>query len=153
MMSFPDAVKTCFQKYVTFSGRAPRAEYWYFTLFYFLISIVAGIIDAVIFGTSIDGTGILGVIVSLGLFLPGLAVLWRRLHDTNKPGWYALVWFVAYLAAAMLIIVSVVIGVIGILAALGVMIYWLVQPSSPGPNDFGPNPYDDPGKSLEEVFE
>ena len=67
-MSFTEAVKSGFDNYVNFSGRASRPAYWWWFLFAILASIVANIIDAAI------GVTIVSIIVALGLFLPGLAV-------------------------------------------------------------------------------
>jgi uncharacterized membrane protein YhaH (DUF805 family) len=84
-MSFQDAVRTCLSKYVDFSGRARRSEYWWFFLFSVIVGIVAGIIDGII------KTPILGILCGLALLLPGLAVSIRRLHDTSKVGWWLLI--------------------------------------------------------------
>ncbi|MFZ4549432.1 MAG: DUF805 domain-containing protein, partial [Bacteroidales bacterium] len=76
------------QNYATFSGRARRSEYWYFVLFNMIFAIAAVVLDNV-FGTAIDGVGyglIYGLYV-LAVFLPGLAVAVRRLHDVGKSGW------------------------------------------------------------------
>ena len=51
-MTFKEAVRTCFSKYITFSGRASRSEYWYFVLFVILGSIVCNIVDTILFGTA-----------------------------------------------------------------------------------------------------
>lgn len=71
-VGFVDAVTTCLRKYVDFSGRASRSEFWYFTLVY-------GIAGAI---------PVIGGIISLALLLPDLAVSARRLHDTGKSGWW-----------------------------------------------------------------
>ena len=85
-MSFQDAVRSCLTKYVTFAGRAGRAEFWWFALFNFIVGVVVGAIDLAI------GTSILQIIVSLALLLPGIAVGVRRLHDTNRSGfWYFII--------------------------------------------------------------
>src|SRR5260221_6541411 len=78
--TFASAIVICLNQYVKFSGRAPRSEYWYFVLFTVIVSIVANIIDAVIFGVA---QGVFSVIASLALFLPRLAVSVPRLHDTD----------------------------------------------------------------------
>lgn len=83
-MSFGKSISTCFSKYVTFSGRASRSEYWWFALFNFLVSFVAGFLDEAI------GVSVISVIVSLALLLPGLAVAVRRCHDSNHSGWWLL---------------------------------------------------------------
>lgn len=80
-MDFGTAIKTCFNKYATFSGRATRAEYWWWSLFSFIVGLLTCWIPA------------LGGLISLALFIPGLAVSWRRLHDIGKAGgWYFIGW-------------------------------------------------------------
>ena len=71
-MTFGQSVKTCFGKYATFSGRASRSEYWWFCLFNFIIGLLLGWIP------------VLGWIISIALFLPGLAVAARCLHDISR---------------------------------------------------------------------
>lgn len=68
----------CIRNYVNFSGRARRSEYWYFVLFSILLMLVAFILDWICFGRSSLFYGLAG----LFLFLPNLAVMSRRLHDT-----------------------------------------------------------------------
>jgi len=75
------------KNYANFEGRARRSEYWYYTLFYYIIYIVLAFGDASI-GSEI---GILTVILSLGLFIPSIAVSVRRMHDVGKSGWYILI--------------------------------------------------------------
>jgi len=82
-------LKVVRDNYANFEGRARRSEYWYFALFNFIISSILQLIDYAI-GTDI---GILGSIYSLAVFVPSLAVLVRRLHDTGKSGWYVLLVF------------------------------------------------------------
>jgi uncharacterized membrane protein YhaH (DUF805 family) len=120
-MDFMTAVKTCFSKYATFSGRASRSEFWWFVLFNLLVSIVLAIIDAAIFGVGEQGTGPLGAIYSLAVFLPGLSVTVRRLHDTDRSGWW---WWI------------ILIPLVGFL----VLLWFLVTAGTPGTNRFGPDP-------------
>ena len=68
------------KKYAVFEGRARRAEYWWFTLFIFLISLIFGFLGF-----------ILSIIVNLAFLLPSLAVSIRRMHDVGKSGWFVLV--------------------------------------------------------------
>lgn len=77
------------KKYAVFTGRASRAEYWYFVLFNVIISIVLGIIDGMLSGG--QGSNTLGSLYSLAVFIPGIAVGVRRMHDINKSGWMLLV--------------------------------------------------------------
>ena len=78
-MNFQEAVKTCFAKYVDFSGRASRSEYWWFVLAYVIVAVVAGLIHEVVYG-----------LVILAFLLPLLAAGARRLHDIGKSGWWLL---------------------------------------------------------------
>ena len=77
-MSFGEAIKVCFQKYATFSGRARRSEYWYFYLFTFLVSLVLDCIPLL---------GVLSFVWWLAQLIPSLAVTVRRFHDIGKSGW------------------------------------------------------------------
>lgn len=99
-MGFQDAVKTCFRKYATFSGRASRPEYWWFILFLFIAQLVLGVIDNILFGTgsvettntetgvsfSAESNGPLAALFGLGTILPTIAAGWRRMHDTGRSG-------------------------------------------------------------------
>ena len=126
-MDFMTAVRTCLSKYVDFSGRARRSEYWYFALFSFLVGIVTNVIDAVI-GTDYDGAtsgGLINTVVSLALFLPSLAAGVRRLHDTDRSGWWIL-W--GYLLAILCCIGFIIL-----------LVFWL-QRGTPGDNKFGADP-------------
>ncbi len=109
-VGFVEAIKICFSKYADFNGRAPRAEYWWFALFTFIVGLALGWIP------------IIGWLVSLGMFIPGLAVAWRRLHDIGKGGgWYF-------------------IGLIPLVGAI-ILLIWYCKEGEPHPNRFGPNPY------------
>jgi uncharacterized membrane protein YhaH (DUF805 family) len=119
-MTFTQAVSSGFQNYSNFSGRAARSEYWYWTLFTFLASIAAMLIDYSLFSW-LDLSPI-HFLVSLGLFLPGLAVSVRRLHDLDAVGWWILLVFTG----------------IGIL----ILIVWFCMRGTVGPNRFGPDPLD-----------
>jgi len=108
------------KKYAVFNGRARRKEYWYFFLFNIIISIVLAIIDGMTgsFGT---GAGLLGIIYSLAILIPGIAVSVRRLHDTDRTGWWLLIGLIP------------LIGVI-------VLLVFMVQDSNPDENQYGSNP-------------
>lgn len=76
--------------YANFSGRARRSEYWWFYLFTILVSITTSVVDATL-NTSVDNEiGVAGLIASLALLMPSLAVTARRLHDTDRTGWWML---------------------------------------------------------------
>ena len=87
MMPYRQAVKVCFRKYATFSGRASRAEYWWFYLLYFILYILAFAVDYGLIGMY---TSVFTRIVALAFMLPMLAAGVRRLHDTNHSGWWIL---------------------------------------------------------------
>jgi uncharacterized membrane protein YhaH (DUF805 family) len=103
-MTFTAAIKTCFRKYVTFSGRASRPEYWWFFLFLILGSTAMGIFDGLLFGAgtfetevtdtsakvTAEADGPLATLFSLATLLPILAVGWRRMHDTGRSGLFLL---------------------------------------------------------------
>ena len=109
-MDFKEAVTTCLRKYVDFTGRAGRPEYWWFALFSIAVSIVV---------TWLLGSW-MGQLVNLGLLLPSLAAGTRRLHDTGKSGWFQLIWLVPLIGWILLV-------------------WWLAQPSV-GANEYGEGP-------------
>lgn len=120
-----DAIRTVFSKYATFTGRAARPEFWWWALFAFIVMFVARFIDQLIFGAPVVSDGImvyspqpLSSIVGLGLFLPYLAVSVRRLHDTGRSGWWWLINFIPLLGWL-------------------IFLYFAVQPSDEGSNEFG----------------
>ncbi len=78
-MTFQESIKICFSKYADFNGRAARPEYWWFALFCFLGGLAAEMISPVV-----------GGLFSLGTLLPAIAAATRRLHDTNRSGWWQL---------------------------------------------------------------
>jgi len=104
------------KKYAVFSGRATRSEYWYFVLINMAISIILVSIDK-----NIADGGILYTIYSIAIIIPSVAVAARRLHDTDRTGWWQLILFIP------------IIGFI-------VLIIFLVQDSKPYENKYGPNP-------------
>jgi uncharacterized membrane protein YhaH (DUF805 family) len=81
------------KKYAVFSGRAKRKEYWMFVLFNFIFALVASLIDLGIglLTFAVFGLGLLSILYALAVFVPGLAVSVRRLHDVGKSGWYLLI--------------------------------------------------------------
>tara|TARA_R110000822_G_scaffold290168_1_gene412224 strand:- start:229 stop:726 length:498 start_codon:yes stop_codon:yes gene_type:complete len=83
-VGFGEAISICFKKYFVFQGRAKLSEYWYFILFCIILSLIG------IYLSSIGSTplSILGLILSYGTVIPQISVNVRRLHDTNRSGWY-----------------------------------------------------------------
>lgn len=118
-MNFKEAVASGFNNYVEFSGRACRSEFWYWALFVFVASFCLGILDIAVFPS--DEWSPLSTVFSLAVFLPGLAVGARRLHDINRSGWWLLLWLVPLIGWVILIV-------------------WAIFEGTPGENRFGPNP-------------
>ncbi|MEI7812936.1 MAG: DUF805 domain-containing protein [Ignavibacteria bacterium] len=104
------------RNYAEFSGRARRTEYWMFALFNFIFAIVALIFDLVL-GTA----AVFYTIYIVALFIPGLAVSVRRLHDVGKSGWMMLIILIPLIGAIWLFVLS-------------------VTDSQPGDNQYGQNP-------------
>jgi uncharacterized membrane protein YhaH (DUF805 family) len=114
-MNFAEAVGSALRQYAGFHGRARRSEYWWFTLFAGVLEFAAAIVDVV------AHTPVIGLVVDLALLLPTLAVGVRRLHDTDRSGWWLLL------------------GLIPLVGAI-VLIVFFCQDSHFGPNRFGPSP-------------
>lgn len=177
-MNFTDAIKTCFRKYFTFSGRAPRAEYWYFLLFILLLSLIASLIDWAFFtsvvsisnetssATMAHSSQPVQSLVSLAVFLPHLAVAWRRMHDTGRSGLYALLPILLIAGTVLVLLFGIgladhfsgnhsldvfltratllvfIPALIILIVSPLLVLWWLSRPSQPDPNKYGPNPYE-----------
>lgn len=87
-MTFKDAIVGGFRGAFTFQGRARRPEYWWFFLFVFAGAFVVSLLELLLLGR---GSGKLVALFQIAIFLPFLAVGWRRLQDTGRPGWFLLV--------------------------------------------------------------
>ena len=98
-----DWFKKGLRNYTNFSGRARRKEYWYFLLIQTGLMIIAMILDTIIFDT---GVGLFYILVALGLFIPNLAVTIRRLHDTNRSGWWILISLIPLLGILLIIFLA-----------------------------------------------
>jgi uncharacterized membrane protein YhaH (DUF805 family) len=96
------------KKYTVFDGRAGLKEYWMFVLFNIIISFVLGVIEGML-GTF----GVLGFLYSLAIFLPGLGVSIRRLHDTDRSGWFVLIGLIPILGWIAIIILMALPGTEG----------------------------------------
>ncbi|NCG35397.1 MAG: DUF805 domain-containing protein [Dehalococcoidales bacterium] len=97
-MNFRVAVIKCFMLYTVFSGRAKRAEFWWFFLFSAIVGLIGSLTDSTLGTKRVfeDGNsiGLFQSLIQIVIFLPGLAVGSRRLHDTNKTGWWQLLWII-----------------------------------------------------------
>ena len=180
------------KRYADFSGRSRRMEFWMWQVFKFLVFITFLILVSVVFGIAFaslgetkDPTQLIAVggsvlllylvflIFMLAIIVPDIAVGVRRLHDTNRSGWWILAPLGSYLIGLVLMLVTVSIGAsmggtdqmnTGLLAAGGIV--WLVAmlvtlglwitlivfmflDGTPGPNRYGPDPK---GRDASAVF-
>ncbi len=152
---FGEAISTCFNKYVTFSGRASRSEYWYFYLFIWLVNTATSFFDTIgKIGSSEfqrESAGLTPLLFSLAFFLPSISALVRRLHDTGRSGWwigapiiglFATITVVAALTSGFTAIEGPVAVLVSI-SIFGFFIWWIAllvftcQKGTPGPNRFG----------------
>ncbi len=104
------------KKYAVFNGRARRTEYWMFALFNLIIAFVLGIVEVIL-----GSPGVVGILYTLAVIIPSIAVSVRRLHDTERSGWCLLISFVPLIGAIVLLV-------------------FMVQDSKPGQNQYGANP-------------
>jgi len=93
------------KNYAVFSGRARRKELWYFFLFNIIVSAVLGIIDGTTGSFGIEGGGgLLTAVYALAVFIPGMAVAVRRLHDTGRSGWWGLLALIPIIGPVILVV-------------------------------------------------
>ncbi len=92
-MNFTDSVQTCFTKYADFNGRASRSEYWWFAL---AVALGCGILSAIAPAAYF--------IFALGTLVPSVAAATRRLHDTNRSGWWQLIILVPIVGFIVLLV-------------------------------------------------
>lgn len=119
MVSFPEAVLTALRKYSDFSGRASRAEYWWWVLALCIGSSITGALDRTILSVSEDGTySPFWWIFILVAFLPSLAVTARRLHDLGRSGWWQVAWEALIGLGWIPFLGGAVVGLIGGIGAL-----------------------------------
>ncbi len=140
-MGFGDAVKKCLRDWITFSGRAPRSEYWWFVLFNVLVSIVIQVIlGGLAAGMGNGGGGgivvlilsLIALVVLIYFAIAGISAAVRRLHDKDKSGWFY--WLI-------------LIPLIGPI----ILIVWFCQRGTVGPNQYGEDPLG--GEGAAQVFE
>jgi uncharacterized membrane protein YhaH (DUF805 family) len=157
------------EKYADFSGRAPRAEYWWYVLALIVAFIVVGIAESIlgVHHMILYSYGPLSALLWLATIVPSLAVGVRRLHDTNRSGWWMLLPIIPYslaivLGGAAMMAGAAAGGGAGMMAGAGVaglfmliglicglvLLFFMVQPSAPGDNRYGPNPYGDRGPAV-----
>ena len=131
-MSLGESLSSVFNKYATFTGRARRSEYWWFTACYFIIQLLFNFLSFAMLAQIMSGEMTTGdssymlfqmaaVVVGLGLFLPSLAVTVRRLHDIGKSGWN-IFWAAIPIIGAIIVLV------------------WMCQDSDVVANKYGESP-------------
>lgn len=165
------------KKYATFSGRAPRAEFWWFILlmavaylamWFVLMAVVGGLAAS----QSEPSMGMIGAFGAAGIFMvlfwlalivPTLAVQTRRLHDTNRSGWWLAGFYLLYALYIVVTMSAAFAAEEGGMAMLGgamlfglaflgytiVLLVFYCLPGTKGPNRYGHDPY---GADLDEVF-
>ena len=114
-MGFGQAISAGFTKYVNFSDRSCRSEYWYWTLFAAMVAVVGNI------GNAMLHTHLVNLLLSLPIIIPGWAVAIRRLHDTDRSGWWVLIALIPIIGGIILIV-------------------WFATKGTDGPNRFGSDP-------------
>ncbi len=123
-MDFKTAVTSVLKNnYANFNGRARRSEYWYYTLFTVIVEAILTVIRSLTPGIPVVGVivNVLIAIVGLAIFIPGLAVCFRRLHDTGRSGAWILIALIPLIGEIILIV-------------------FFAQDSQPGDNKYGANP-------------
>jgi uncharacterized membrane protein YhaH (DUF805 family) len=153
------------KRYAEFSGRSRRMEFWMWVLFTFIVGLVLGLLDGALglkaASTSgfpggagmatMSSIGVLGGIWSLGTIIPSIAVGVRRLHDTDRSGWWILLPLGPYGVGIVLMVMAALsgslgmVGLAGILMLIGlicaiVLLVFYCLPGTPGPNKYGPDP-------------
>ncbi|MEE9271799.1 MAG: DUF805 domain-containing protein [Robiginitomaculum sp.] len=123
-MNLKEAVRSVvLENYANFNGRASRSEYWWYTLAILIVEII--------FFALIEMTPVFAIlgIALLGLFIPGIAVMIRRMHDLGKSGWFCLLGFIPIVSLLVL--------------------YWYCLRGTVGPNQYG----DDPLNNIGQIFD
>jgi len=139
-MNFTEAIRSGFENYANFSGRAQRSAYWYWALFIVLVTLALNVLDTTFFSefTELEdlanyAPGPLASLWSIAVLIPNLALAVRRLHDRDKSGWFVLLMFIPIVNFYIL--------------------YLFVTSGTDGPNRFGEDPLGGSGKGSVSVLE
>jgi len=111
------------KKYADFSGRAPRAEYWWFYLLIIIGYVLATILDSTLgFTGAVGQYGVIMSVFAVAMLVPSIAAGIRRLHDTDRSGWWLLI------------------GLVPLIGAIVLIVFFVTQ-GTQGPNKYGDDPY------------
>ncbi|WP_125779708.1 DUF805 domain-containing protein [Pseudoalteromonas rubra] len=125
-----DIYLSALKKYAVFNGRARRKEYWLFMLCNLIVTIVLGLVDMTLgLYSEESGFGLLSGLYALAVIIPSIALSIRRLHDTGRSGWWILISLVPVVGPLVLLV-------------------FYVMDSTPGDNDYGPNPKEQPSQQT-----
>jgi uncharacterized membrane protein YhaH (DUF805 family) len=168
-VGFGATIRHNFSHYADFGGRAQRSQFWWWYLFLIIMQVLLSAADSA-FGLQVgrsetdvtvgdttipvvnNGVGVLATVFALAILLPTLAVAVRRLHDTDRSGWWIIAPAVAYVAAGVAVGIAVAMGagplvlaVLGFGFAVGavlaiVLLVFYIQKGTAGPNTYGPDP-------------
>ena len=165
MMSLPEAIAQCLRRYAGFSGRATRAEYWWWELATTACIIILGVLAFLL----PDAAGTLSVVESLfvlAILLPTWTVTVRRLHDIGKSGWWILTWMILGSVSGIIMVVGAVLAfglaflgdllgeggltaigyvvlIVGLVPHVAIwlwVIVWMARQGDDGANRHGPDP-------------
>ena len=149
------------KKYADFTGRAPRAEFWWYTLAVGLLMLAALVLESALSITPVLWLyGPVTLVLAVATFIPSLAVQFRRLHDTDRSGLWLLVLWVPYIPYLYFIFgmlssvtsgaapdmasagMVLVLGLVVLVAAI-LLIVFFATAGKQGPNSYGDDPYGD----------
>ena len=159
-MNFTDSIKQFFSRYTDFRGRTPRSGYWWVVLFLVLGSLVMWAVDMFLFEGRYpqelldQGLGPVSLLFIAAVFIPNLALGFRRLHDSGRSAWWILVFLGPLVVSSFITgslenpmepsVLAVALGVLAAVGGLVLTIFYLL-PSTPGDNRYGPHPLADRG--------
>ena len=134
IMGFIEAVRICLGKYAQFNGRASRSEYWYFFLAIVIYFFVAGFLLGMT-GVSEEVFGLATLVLLIPIFIPGISVAARRLHDINQSGWMQCIFIPGFVADEFLGT-----GWVIYILTFALWAFWFSQAGKKGKNRFGVQP-------------
>jgi uncharacterized membrane protein YhaH (DUF805 family) len=135
------------KRYAEFTGRSRRKEYWMYVLLIIVAMVVAMVIESVVGLTGMIGPyGPLTALILLGTFVPSLAVTVRRLHDTNRPGWWLLVAYAPAIVVMLLPLLGIlnaalimILSILSLICLIGLLVLMVLE-GTKGPNQYGADP-------------